>query len=67
MFDPEAGTGVGDDEHSYAFDGHRQRKWHGVSPQNVGVFFFVACVFLSFFTRNFFYYFFFSFWGGVVW
>lgn len=27
--DPEAGSGVGDDENSYAFDGQRCRIWHG--------------------------------------
>ncbi|KAJ3036591.1 hypothetical protein HDV00_002551 [Rhizophlyctis rosea] len=31
-FDPEAGTGVGDDVFSYAYDGSRMKKWHGVSP-----------------------------------
>ncbi|KAI8804237.1 armadillo-type protein [Cladochytrium replicatum] len=31
-FDPEAGTGVGDDNHSYACDGHRKKKWHGIAP-----------------------------------
>ena len=29
VFDPEAGTGVGDNVYSYAFDGHRVKKWHG--------------------------------------
>ncbi|KAJ3051946.1 hypothetical protein HK097_007053 [Rhizophlyctis rosea] len=33
-FDPEAGTGVGDDVHSYAFDGSRRKKWHGIAPQD---------------------------------
>lgn len=28
VFDPESGTGVGDDFNSYSYDGHRQRKWH---------------------------------------
>jgi hypothetical protein len=28
-FDPEGGMGVGDDDHSYAFDGCRAQKWHG--------------------------------------
>ncbi|TPX45792.1 hypothetical protein SeLEV6574_g03655 [Synchytrium endobioticum] len=32
VFDPEGGTGVGDDSNSYAFDGHRQKKWHGMDP-----------------------------------
>lgn len=27
--DAEAGRGVGDDEHSYGYDGHRVKKWHG--------------------------------------
>jgi len=29
QFDPEGGMGVGDDDHSYAFDGRRAQKWHG--------------------------------------
>ncbi|KAM3582119.1 hypothetical protein VKS41_005548 [Umbelopsis sp. WA50703] len=29
QFDPEGGMGVGDDDHSYAFDGCRAQKWHG--------------------------------------
>ncbi|KAJ3085450.1 hypothetical protein HK102_014157 [Quaeritorhiza haematococci] len=33
-FDPEAGTGVGDDEFSYAYDGHRRKKWHGYAPKD---------------------------------
>ncbi|KAI8917798.1 hypothetical protein DFJ77DRAFT_320334 [Powellomyces hirtus] len=33
-WDPEAGTGVGDDEHSYAVDGHRCKKWHGSAIEN---------------------------------
>ncbi|KAI9090025.1 hypothetical protein DFS34DRAFT_380747 [Phlyctochytrium arcticum] len=32
--DPEAGAGVGDDHFSYAYDGHRRKKWHGVNPSN---------------------------------
>eukprot|EP00123_Amoebidium_parasiticum_P017132 comp23721_c0_seq1/m.40852 comp23721_c0_seq1/g.40852 ORF comp23721_c0_seq1/g.40852 comp23721_c0_seq1/m.40852 type:complete len:1427 (-) comp23721_c0_seq1:80-4360(-) len=28
-FEPEKGVGVGDDKHSYAFDGSRCRAWHG--------------------------------------
>lgn len=27
--DAEAGSGVGDDEHSYGYDGYRCKKWHG--------------------------------------
>ncbi|KAJ1340202.1 hypothetical protein BSLG_005195 [Batrachochytrium salamandrivorans] len=34
VFDPEAGTGIGDNVHSYAFDGHRIKKWHGTSDDN---------------------------------
>ncbi|KAJ3385285.1 hypothetical protein HDU92_003123 [Lobulomyces angularis] len=33
-FDPEAGTGVGDDVYSYAYDGQRRKKWHGTEPKN---------------------------------
>lgn len=33
-FDPEGGTGVGDDDHSYAYDGVRRKKWHGTSLFN---------------------------------
>ena len=29
VFDAECGSGVGDDSHSYSYDGFRQRKWHG--------------------------------------
>lgn len=29
QFDPEGGKGVGDDAHSYGYDGHRSKKWHG--------------------------------------
>ncbi|TPX32811.1 hypothetical protein SmJEL517_g04134 [Synchytrium microbalum] len=32
--DPEGGTGIGDDEHSYAFDGFRRKKWHGADPKD---------------------------------
>lgn len=28
-FDPEGGKGVGDDTHSYGYDGYRAKKWHG--------------------------------------
>lgn len=35
VFDAEAGTGVGDDGFSYAYDGHRIKKWHGLNPRNV--------------------------------
>ncbi|KAI8371916.1 hypothetical protein BD560DRAFT_395831 [Blakeslea trispora] len=28
-FDPEGGQGVGDDIHSYGYDGDRSKKWHG--------------------------------------
>lgn len=28
-FDPEGGKGVGDDSHSYGYDGYRAKKWHG--------------------------------------
>ncbi|KAI7904924.1 uncharacterized protein BX663DRAFT_501050 [Cokeromyces recurvatus] len=27
--DPEGGKGVGDDTHSYGYDGNRSKKWHG--------------------------------------
>lgn len=27
--DPEGGKGVGDDSHSYGYDGYRAKKWHG--------------------------------------
>ncbi|KAI8070067.1 hypothetical protein BC940DRAFT_296883 [Gongronella butleri] len=27
--DAEAGSGIGDDEHSYGYDGNRCKKWHG--------------------------------------
>ncbi|KAI9480390.1 MAG: hypothetical protein EXX96DRAFT_562409 [Benjaminiella poitrasii] len=27
--DPEGGKGVGDDAHSYGYDGNRSKKWHG--------------------------------------
>ncbi|KAJ2850775.1 hypothetical protein J3B02_003632, partial [Coemansia erecta] len=30
MFLPESGEGVGDDSWSLAYDGYRQRKWHGL-------------------------------------
>ncbi|KNC95963.1 uncharacterized protein SPPG_08568 [Spizellomyces punctatus DAOM BR117] len=33
-FDPEAGTGVGDNRYSYAYDGHRKKKWHGPCSQS---------------------------------
>ncbi|TPX68227.1 hypothetical protein SpCBS45565_g03219 [Spizellomyces sp. 'palustris'] len=33
-FDPEAGTGVGDNQYSYAYDGHRKKKWHGPCSQS---------------------------------
>lgn len=33
-FDPEAGTGVGDDRHSYAYDGRRKKRWHGELKEN---------------------------------
>jgi hypothetical protein len=33
--DPEGGTGIGDDEYSYAYDGVRCKKWHGLYPKNV--------------------------------
>ncbi|KAI9302216.1 hypothetical protein BJ944DRAFT_290330 [Cunninghamella echinulata] len=29
QIDAEAGSGVGDDEHSYGYDGYRCKKWHG--------------------------------------
>jgi hypothetical protein len=35
VFDAEVGSGVGDDGFSYAFDGNRCRKWHGVNPRDV--------------------------------
>ena len=35
VFDPEAGQGVGDDEHSYSIDGQRGKKWHGKRFFNV--------------------------------
>ncbi|KAJ1569078.1 hypothetical protein HK405_010191 [Cladochytrium tenue] len=28
VFDSEGGEGVGDNEYSYAYDGHRTKKWH---------------------------------------
>ncbi|KAI8923151.1 hypothetical protein BC831DRAFT_472405 [Entophlyctis helioformis] len=28
LLDPEAGDGIGDDVHSYAYDGKRMKKWH---------------------------------------
>ncbi|EGF77219.1 hypothetical protein BATDEDRAFT_27890 [Batrachochytrium dendrobatidis JAM81] len=34
VFDPEAGTGVGDNVYSYAFDGHRVKKWHDSIDDN---------------------------------
>ncbi|KAJ3184805.1 hypothetical protein HDU85_001484 [Gaertneriomyces sp. JEL0708] len=34
VFDPEAGTGVGDNDDSYAIDGHRRKRWHGLSPKD---------------------------------
>ncbi|KAI9328201.1 hypothetical protein DFJ73DRAFT_862136 [Zopfochytrium polystomum] len=39
VFDPEGGEGVGDNEHSYAFDGQRMKKWHAyaVSENSYGV------------------------------
>nr|KAJ3422335.1 hypothetical protein HK105_000154 [Polyrhizophydium stewartii] len=33
-FNSEAGTGVGDDEHSYAYDGHRMKRWHAELDNN---------------------------------
>ncbi|KAJ3353312.1 hypothetical protein HDU83_006992, partial [Entophlyctis luteolus] len=33
-FDPEGGEGVGDNEHSYAFDGNRMKKWHSYFTSN---------------------------------
>ncbi|KAK9760994.1 hypothetical protein K7432_014465 [Basidiobolus ranarum] len=33
-FDPEGGSGVGDDIHSYSYDGQRSKKWHGICPVN---------------------------------
>ncbi|KAJ2347970.1 hypothetical protein GGH91_001599, partial [Coemansia sp. RSA 2671] len=32
-FYPESGEGVGDDFESVAYDGHRQRKWHGTAEE----------------------------------
>ncbi|KAI8370486.1 uncharacterized protein BYT42DRAFT_582594 [Radiomyces spectabilis] len=32
QIDPEGGTGVGDDNESYGFDGCRAKKWHGRFP-----------------------------------
>lgn len=29
QFHPEKGLGVGDDKHSFAFDGGRCKKWNG--------------------------------------
>ncbi|KAI7854060.1 armadillo-type protein [Circinella umbellata] len=29
--DPEGGTGVGDDPHSYGYDGYRVKKWHAAN------------------------------------
>lgn len=29
QFDAEGGKGVGDDSHSYGYDGNRSKKWHG--------------------------------------
>ncbi|ORX41985.1 ARM repeat-containing protein [Piromyces finnis] len=34
VFDPKAGNGIGDDENSYSYDGHRKKKWHGLNPKN---------------------------------
>ncbi|KAJ2488637.1 hypothetical protein IWW37_004659 [Coemansia sp. RSA 2050] len=34
-FYPESGEGVGDDFESVAYDGHRQRKWHGTAEERV--------------------------------
>ena len=34
--DSENGDGVGDDEHSWAYDGCRQQKWNGESPVDYG-------------------------------
>ena len=34
-FDPEGGTGVGDDDYSYAYDGIRIKRWHGRMPAAV--------------------------------
>ncbi|CAG8624126.1 4058_t:CDS:10, partial [Acaulospora morrowiae] len=34
VFDPENGRGVGDDKHSYSYDGHRKRRWHDQENNN---------------------------------
>ncbi|KAJ3013943.1 hypothetical protein HKX48_005431 [Thoreauomyces humboldtii] len=34
LWDPEAGTGVGDSIDSYAYDGHRCKAWNGQESQN---------------------------------
>ncbi|KAI9224839.1 hypothetical protein BC828DRAFT_294803 [Blastocladiella britannica] len=36
-FDMTCGRGIGDDDHSYAFDGERSRVWHGASVHNEGI------------------------------
>lgn len=33
--DPEAGRGVGDDSHSYGYDGRRVKKWHAQDNSRV--------------------------------
>ncbi|KAI8610917.1 concanavalin A-like lectin/glucanase domain-containing protein [Chytriomyces sp. MP71] len=33
-FDPEGGEGVGDNSHSYAYDGNRKKKWHSIYTTN---------------------------------
>jgi hypothetical protein len=34
VFEPELGSGVGDDDLSYSFDGNRCKKWHGYHPED---------------------------------
>ena len=34
--DSENGDGVGDDQHSWAYDGCRQQKWNGEAPEDYG-------------------------------
>ncbi|KAI7867038.1 hypothetical protein BDF14DRAFT_1807873 [Spinellus fusiger] len=36
QFDPQGGTGVGDDDHSYGYDGYREKKWHGKHIKTLG-------------------------------
>jgi hypothetical protein len=31
-YQPESGSGVGDDNESYSIDGHRCMRWHGIIP-----------------------------------